>query len=171
MLWWVLTYQTHVLHGFGLWRPLFDSPELGSFHSFVQSVDYYLSSNGNQNLTHMLFKVFHSWQRQHLGRKLAPKTIRTDRLEWSVIKTWNLPSSSLEARSYAQYSVTLGSAHQQKPTSFLKSLFTLGTCAKLNAATNSLAFFFPHFDYLHIKKHLLDIQEVFYSTICTLIGT
>ncbi len=65
----------------------------------------YSSSNGIQNLTHM-FKVFHSRQsQQHLGSWPQKATSRTDWLEWSVIKTLNLPSFSLEARSYAQYSV------------------------------------------------------------------
>jgi O-antigen/teichoic acid export membrane protein len=49
------------------------------------------------------------------------------------------------------------SAQQQKPTSFLKARL-LWRFAKPNVATKSLAFFFPHFDYLHIKKYLLDIQ-------------
>ncbi len=84
-------------------------PELG-FFSTVLSSRWTIQAQMVSKILHTCSKYFTLGRannileagpkKQHLG-----PTIRTDWLEWSVIKTLNLPSFSLEARSYAQYSV------------------------------------------------------------------
>jgi hypothetical protein len=83
----------------------------------------------------------------------------SDRLT-RVVSHQNFKSALFSSGSkiiYAQYSVTPGLCPTAKTDIFSQSSFTLALC-KTPRGHYKFGSFFPHFDYLHVKKYLLDIQ-------------